>query len=97
MPTRSSACPVCITIWYDAGPIPDALHTTAQKTMTKDATPLVCLADYEKRAEQVLSPETWAYIHSGAADQHTFARNQQAFADIQLAPRHLCAMQGGHT
>lgn len=65
--------------------------------MTKDAAPPTCLADYEALAKQILSPETWAYVQSGAADQYTFARNQQAFADIQLSPRHLCSMQGGNT
>ncbi|NYT58294.1 alpha-hydroxy-acid oxidizing protein [Alcaligenaceae bacterium] len=65
--------------------------------MTQDTPTPTCLADYESLAKQALTPQTWAYIQSGAADQHTFARNQQAFADIQLSPRHLCTMQGGNT
>lgn len=65
--------------------------------MTKDAANPTCLADYEALAAHALGPKTWAYMQSGAADQHTFARNQQAFADIRLAPRHLCSMQGGNT
>ena len=65
--------------------------------MTTAAVPLTCLADYEAQAQQMLSPETWAYLHGAAADQHTFHRNQQAFADISLTPRHLCPMQGAST
>lgn len=65
--------------------------------MQQDTVPPTCLADYEALAANVLSPASWAYLQSGAADQHTFSRNQQAFADIQLLPRHLCAMQGGNT
>ncbi len=56
-----------------------------------------CLADYETLAQQILSPQTWAYLQSGAADQLTFVRNQQAFTDIRLCPRHLQNMQGGNT
>src|SRR5690606_35365216 len=48
-------------------------------------------------AAHAMDPKTWAYMQSGAADQYTFAHNQQAFADIRLTPRHLCSMQGGNT
>ncbi|NYT86966.1 alpha-hydroxy acid oxidase [Pollutimonas harenae] len=65
--------------------------------MSKDAAALTCLADYEAMAKQVLSPETWAYVHSGAADQHTCIRNRRAYEDILLSPRHLRSMQGGNT
>lgn len=65
--------------------------------MTKGAVIPTCLSDYEDLAAQALPPQTWAYVNSGAADEHTFARNQHAFKDISLLPRHLCAMQGAST
>jgi len=65
--------------------------------MTQNAANPNCLADYEALAAHAMDPKTWAYMQSGAADQYTFAHNQQAFADIRLTPRHLCSMQGGNT
>jgi 4-hydroxymandelate oxidase len=40
-------------------------------------------------AEQVLSPEAWAYYRSGACDERTLAANEQAFRRRVLLPRVL--------
>ncbi|GAO16997.1 hypothetical protein UVI_02022260 [Ustilaginoidea virens] len=50
---------------------------------------IISTCDFEAVAYQTLSPKTWAFISSAAADLHTKERNRTAFADIALRPRAL--------
>lgn len=58
---------------------------------------LVCLTDYQAYARERLDDNAWAYLHSGAADELTMARNREAFSRIQLWPRQLRDLAQGHT
>jgi 4-hydroxymandelate oxidase len=51
---------------------------------------VVAVADYEPLARERVSPQAWAYIAGGAADELTLRRNREAFDAIALAPR-VCA------
>jgi 4-hydroxymandelate oxidase len=55
----------------------------------RDATARVSLDDYEAAARTRLEPAVWAYIASGAADEHTLRWNCEAFGRIRLAPKML--------
>ncbi len=57
----------------------------------------VCLADYERLAEQRLSGNAWAYFSGGAADEITLRWNRQSFDKLALLPRVLTGGEGGHT
>ncbi len=59
--------------------------------------PLHTLKAYEQRAQSLLSPDVWAYLHGAAADGLTHAQNQQAWQSMHLAPRVLSDMAGAHT
>lgn len=52
----------------------------------------VSLLDYERLAEQRLSPQAWAYFSGGAADEITVRWNREAFDRAALLPR---VFQGG--
>lgn len=58
---------------------------------------LASLSDYEARARQCLPPAIWAYLNAGAADGLTHERNTIAFQALELMPRVLRSMAGGHT
>ena len=47
------------------------------------------LYDYEARAKQLLSHNTWDFIDAGAMDQSTTLRNRTAFEVLTLRPRFL--------
>lgn len=53
--------------------------------------------DFERHARTQLSAQAWAYFSGAAGDEHTLARNPQAWADIALVPRVLRPLAGGHT
>lgn len=53
--------------------------------------PIFSLADYEKASRHMMDEGVWHYIHGGAGDGITLARNQSAFDDIRLMPRVLAA------
>jgi lactate 2-monooxygenase len=46
-------------------------------------------ADFERRAEEVMSEELWSYVAGGAGDEHTQRANVAAFARWGLMPRML--------
>ncbi len=58
---------------------------------------LVNLADHEVFARTRLDDPAWAYFSGGAADELTLRANNQAWNELQLLPRVLRAMTGGHT
>lgn len=58
---------------------------------------LACLADYEAPAQARLDPGVWAYLHSGAADEHSLHRNQQAFAQLRVLPHAMQDLRDGST
>lgn len=58
------------------------------------ATP-VCLADYERLAEQTLDANAWAYFGGGSADEITMRWNREGFDAIRLVPRVLRGGSGG--
>ncbi len=53
---------------------------------------VVCLADLEPLARQVLPPMAYEYVSGGAADELTLRWNVEAFQRIRLRPRVLVAM-----
>ncbi|WP_244534519.1 alpha-hydroxy acid oxidase [Hyphomicrobium sp. CS1GBMeth3] len=64
----------------------------------QSATPSpVCLADYERLAEQRLGAMAWAYFSGGSADEITLGWNRQAFDRLAIVPRVLAGGKGGHT
>lgn len=58
---------------------------------------LVAPADFERQALATLDPATSAYFLGGAADQHTLRANSRAWSELQLRPRVLRSLAGGHT
>lgn len=57
----------------------------------------VCLADYERLAEQRLSAQAWAYFSGGSADEITMRWNREGFDRLAIVPRVLAGGDGGHT
>jgi 4-hydroxymandelate oxidase len=57
----------------------------------------VCLADYERLAEQRLPANAWAYFSGGAADEITVRWNREALDRLALLPRVLRGGPGGTT
>jgi len=58
---------------------------------------LVSLADHEHHAHRALAPAVWAYVSGGAADEITLRANAQAWQAIDLLPRVMRRLAGGHT
>lgn len=58
---------------------------------------VVTLADHELQAHGQVDDATWAYLFGAAADELTFARNLDAWRHIELLPRVLRPLAGGHT
>jgi 4-hydroxymandelate oxidase len=50
---------------------------------------LFSLDDAERRAEEVVSADAWAYISGGAGDERTLHWNREAFSHLRLRPRVL--------
>ncbi|MBY4594684.1 alpha-hydroxy acid oxidase [Ottowia caeni] len=61
------------------------------------AAPLVTLSDYEVQAREKLEPGSWAYLSGGAADEFTLNANAQAWQRLEIWPRVLQPLCGGHT
>jgi len=57
----------------------------------------ITLADYESQARERLDPGTWAYIHGGAADEFTLRANTESWQRLEIWPRVLRPLAGGHT
>ncbi len=58
---------------------------------------VVSLADHEAHARTRLDENAWAYFSGGAADERTLNANRQAWDTLQLLPRVLQPLAGGHT
>lgn len=58
---------------------------------------VVTLADHEAHARTLLDDNAWAYLSGGAADEITHRANEHGWNQLQLQPRILRAMAGGHT
>ena len=58
---------------------------------------VVTLADHEALAPSRLDANAWAYFSGGAADEITLRGNQAAWQQLQLQPRVLRDISGGHT
>lgn len=55
------------------------------------------LGDHERHARSALDDATWAYLFGAAADELTHARNLEAWRTLELLPRVLRPLAGGHT
>ncbi len=55
------------------------------------------LADHEQRARERTSEAVWAYFNGGAADELTLRANAQAWRGLELLPRVMRPLAGGHT
>ncbi len=58
---------------------------------------IAALADYEAYARERMSPQAWAYLDGGAADELTLRSNRAAFDRIRLQPRLLNDLNQGGT
>ncbi|MVW76721.1 alpha-hydroxy acid oxidase [Pseudomonas xionganensis] len=58
---------------------------------------IAAVADYEAYARARMTPEAWAYMNGGAADELTLADNLAAFRRIRLRNRVLADLSQGHT
>jgi len=58
---------------------------------------VVNLSDHEAHARQVLDDNAWAYFAGGAGDEISQRANRQAWDAIELQPRVLRPLAGGHT
>lgn len=58
---------------------------------------LVSLKDYERYAKQRMDLNSLAYVCSGAGDEITFRRNEEAFAKIFLETKTLEDLKGANT
>lgn len=58
---------------------------------------VITLADHEAHARSVLDDNAWAYFSGGAADEITLRANNSAWSALNLQPRVLRTMAGGHT
>ena len=58
---------------------------------------LASLADHESHARTLLDDNAWAYFSGGAADEFTPRANRDAWNALQLWPRVLRPLAGGHT
>lgn len=58
---------------------------------------LVTLTDHEAYARTRLDDNAWAYFSGGAADELTLRANRGAWDQLQLLPRVLQPLAGGHT
>lgn len=58
---------------------------------------IVCAADYERYAMSHVNDASWAYLQGGAADELTLAKNIDAWGTLELWPRALIDVHGGHT
>lgn len=55
------------------------------------------IADHERHAQMRLNANAWAYFSGGAGDEHTLHANRHAWNAIELLPRVLRPLTGGHT
>ena len=55
------------------------------------------LADHEHHAREKISEAVWAYFNGGAADEITLHANARAWQSLELLPRVMRPLAGGHT
>ena len=72
----------------------DPQRAPALETLPPD---VVALADFERHAQARMTPEAWAFLNGGAADELTLRANRAAWDALQLMPRVLRDLSGGHT
>lgn len=58
---------------------------------------IAAVDDYISYAQARLSPQAWAYISGGSANEHTLSRNQSVYAEIKLLTSVLTDVSKGHT
>jgi 4-hydroxymandelate oxidase len=58
---------------------------------------VVCLSDYEPLARERLTPNAWAYVSGGGADEITQRSNRDAFDRLRLTSHVLRDLSGAHT
>lgn len=58
---------------------------------------VVTLGDHEQYARGTMDDATWAYLFGAAGDEITYARNIDAWQALELLPRVLRPLAGGHT
>ncbi|HSH72432.1 MAG TPA: alpha-hydroxy acid oxidase [Methylophilaceae bacterium] len=58
---------------------------------------IVCAADYERHAREHIDDAAWAYLQGGAADELTLTANIHGWRSLDLWPRTLVDVHGGHT
>jgi 4-hydroxymandelate oxidase len=58
---------------------------------------LVSLKDYERYAKKIMDSNSLAYVCSGAGDEVTFRRNEEAFSNIFLEANTLEDLSGANT
>jgi 4-hydroxymandelate oxidase len=58
---------------------------------------VVAVTDYVPLARERMTPEAWAYLEGGAADEITLRENRAAFDRLRLRPRVLRDLAGAHT
>ncbi len=58
---------------------------------------VVTLADHAEHTQKTLDANAWAYFSGGAADELTLRANRDAWDRLELVPRVLQKLAGGHT
>ena len=58
---------------------------------------LVSLKDYERYAKEMMDLNSWAYVCSGAGDEITYKKNEEAFKNIFLETATLEDLKGANT
>ena len=71
--------------------------TSSLPALQAIAPEIVCLADHERRAAEVLDANAWAYFSGGAADERCLQANRSAWDAMPLWPRVLRPLAQGHT
>lgn len=73
-----------------------AVNYSHLQTIPQD---LVCAADYQRYASQLLPPDIYEYVVGGGADELTLRRNRQKLDDILIQPAVLrdCTKGSTHT
>lgn len=78
------------------GPSAVSKHPSVRTANTLP-TDLVSLLDHEQHAQRLLPAAVWAYFQGGAADETTLRANAHAWQRLELLPRVLRPLAGGHT
>lgn len=71
--------------------------TSSLPALQAVAPEIVCLADHERHAAEVLDANAWAYFSGAAADERCLQANRSAWDALPLWPRVLRPLAQGHT